>query len=109
MRGPGRTSRQCPRRGTVRLALKSAGLQVESLDPREMKAVLTKILPEELARRAVADAEGLCNKLAERLARGKADAIAPGRPDAPGPPCSRRGSTTCSMRPRSRDARRSLR
>ena len=56
-------------RGTVRLALKTAGLQVRSLDPREMKAVLTKILPEELDRRAVADAEGLCSNIAKRLAR----------------------------------------
>ena len=43
-------------RGTVRLALKQAGLEPQSVSGDEMAIVLREILPRELAARAVADA-----------------------------------------------------
>lgn len=50
-------------RGTVRLALKEAGLQARSVTPDQMKVVLERMLPTELATRGVEDAEQLCTTL----------------------------------------------
>jgi len=54
-------------RGTVRLALKSAGFEARSIGAREMSVVVAKLLPAELASRGVADASGVCARLAEAL------------------------------------------
>jgi len=51
-------------RGTVRLALKEAGLDSRSLTPEQMKVVLEKVMPKELAARGVQDPEPLCRALA---------------------------------------------
>jgi hypothetical protein len=51
-------------RGTVRLALKQAGLDSRSLSPDQMRVVLEKVMPKELASRGVQDAEGVCRALA---------------------------------------------
>ena len=55
-------------RGTVRLALKSAGLEPRSISPDQMKVVLEKLLPGELAARGVEDSEALCRTLATQVA-----------------------------------------
>jgi len=54
-------------RGTVRLALKQAGLEARHTTPGEMAVLLEKVLPAELAQRAVENAAGLCRDLATRL------------------------------------------
>jgi len=55
-------------RGTVRIALKQAGLDSRSLTPDQMKVVLEKLLPKELESRGVNDAEGVCRTLASGMA-----------------------------------------
>ena len=51
-------------RGTVRIALKSSGLEAGSVLPDQMLVVIEKVLPAELTARGVADAESLCVRLA---------------------------------------------
>jgi hypothetical protein len=54
-------------RGTVRIALKEAGLDARNLTPEQMKVVLEKVLPKELGTRGVEDAEGVCRGLASEV------------------------------------------
>ncbi len=54
-------------RGTVRLALKAAGLRSDTVTPEQMKVVLEKILPGELATRGLSGAGALCTSIAGRL------------------------------------------
>jgi hypothetical protein len=54
-------------RGTVRLALKQAGLEAKTVSGKEMAIVLREILPQELSNRAVADSKRLCGDLAVRI------------------------------------------
>jgi len=58
-------------RGTVRLALKAAGLDAASVTPAQMRTVIEKILPDELRKRAVAEPERQCTGLAAVLAASK--------------------------------------
>jgi len=55
-------------RGTVRIGLKSAGLDVDSVDATQMGIVLKKVLPSELETRGVADAETVCTAITTALA-----------------------------------------
>ena len=55
-------------RGTVRLALKEAGLSAESVDPAGMEVVVEKILPAELAAHDIDGVEELCRRLMQSLA-----------------------------------------
>ena len=54
-------------RGTIRIALKSAGLDAAVVSAEEMKILLNRVLPDELEARAVEDATGLGAKLVDRL------------------------------------------
>ena len=54
-------------RGTVRIALKQAGLDPQSLTPDQMKVVLEKVMPGELAARGVADADRVCQAMAREV------------------------------------------
>ncbi len=54
-------------RGTVRIALKSAGLDVRSVTPEQMAVVLARVLPTELENRGIADAGQLCADLRAAL------------------------------------------
>lgn len=54
-------------RGTVRLALKAAGLTPQSVTREQMGVVLQKVLPGELVSRGVSDARALCGALAAAL------------------------------------------
>jgi hypothetical protein len=56
-------------RGTVRLALKAAGLDARGVTPEQMTVVATNVLPGELESRGVEDGAGVCAALAEKLAR----------------------------------------
>ena len=55
-------------RGTVRLALKHAGLDAGSVTAAQMTVVLEKVLPEELAARGVSDCDSLLGEAASALA-----------------------------------------
>ena len=54
-------------RGTVRIALKSAGLDAASVLPSQMRVVLEKLMPGELSARGVEDAEAICVRLAQQV------------------------------------------
>lgn len=56
-------------RGTVRLALKAAGLESRSVSPEQMTVVVRKVLNGELESRGVEGADRVCAALAEGLAR----------------------------------------
>lgn len=50
-------------RGTVRLALKAAGLTAASVTPEQMAVVLDRIVPGELEKRGIAGAGALCDQM----------------------------------------------
>ena len=54
-------------RGTVRLALKQAGLDPSAVSGREMSVVLEKILPAQLRLRGIASPESICRELGASL------------------------------------------
>jgi len=56
-------------RGTVRLALKAAGLDPASVSTRQMLVVLKSVMPGELKKRGVEDADPVCQRLGEALAK----------------------------------------
>lgn len=62
-------------RGTVRIALKQAGLEARTVSPEEMNVVLEKLLPQELTTRGVEGGEAVCARIKSGLA-----SLAPGRP-----------------------------
>ena len=68
-------------RGTVRLALKQAGLEPRSVTTEQMKVVLEKVLPSELDSRGVEEHAAVCAALASGVESVASDA-APS-PDSP--------------------------
>jgi len=68
-------------RGTVRLALKSVGLDAAALTKRHVELVAEKILPAELEKRGVADAARLCASVLGRIAVSEGE----GRDDSESP------------------------
>lgn len=70
---------QLEARGTVRIALKEAGLDPRNVTVDQASVMLEKTMPKELESRGVADAYGLCGGLATSLeafegdARGESD------------------------------------
>jgi hypothetical protein len=50
-------------RGTLRLALKGAGLEARSVTPEQLKVVIEKILVAELTARGVVDAGAICGRM----------------------------------------------
>ncbi|MBW2242749.1 MAG: hypothetical protein JRH01_12265 [Deltaproteobacteria bacterium] len=55
-------------RGTVRLALKQAGLEARTVTGDQMSVVLDKVLPSELVARGIAGCEEMCVEIAGGLA-----------------------------------------
>jgi hypothetical protein len=55
-------------RGTVRIALKQAGLDPRTVTRSQLLVALEKLLPGELTSRGVADAASVCARLRDRLA-----------------------------------------
>lgn len=54
-------------RGTVRLALKQAGLDAKTVTGEQMTVVLEKVLPGELRTRGIDDHEAVCDGIALAL------------------------------------------
>lgn len=55
-------------RGTVRLALKEAGLNPDSVDPAGMGVVIDKVLPAELSAHGIDGIDELCARLGHAVA-----------------------------------------
>jgi hypothetical protein len=60
-------------RGTVRLALKDAGLAPATVRPAEMLVVLQKVMPRELGARGIEAGDSLCQTLSAGVAKLKDD------------------------------------
>jgi hypothetical protein len=69
-------------RGTVRIALKSAGIEARSATPAQLKVILEKLIPGELKKRGCDDADGVCKTVAMKLGAQKFDAAASESPEA---------------------------
>jgi len=54
-------------RGTVRLALKAAGLDARTVTTEQMVATLEKVMPSEVRARGVKDADQVCRTLVTAL------------------------------------------
>ncbi len=54
-------------RGTLRIALKAAGLEASSVTPEQMSVVLRRVMPAELEKRGVPGADALCERLGGRV------------------------------------------
>jgi hypothetical protein len=55
-------------RGTIRLALKQAGLEPKTVSAKQLDVVLTKLLPAELGSRGIAGSEEICGRISKALA-----------------------------------------
>jgi len=55
-------------RGTVRLALKAAGLDAASVSAAQLRVVLDKLMPAELRSRGCEDADSVCARISGLLA-----------------------------------------
>jgi len=64
-------------RGTVRLALKRAGLDAGDVTSTQMSVVLERVLPDEMRSRGVARSEELCRAIASALRGSTPDERAP--------------------------------
>ena len=56
-------------RGTLRIALKAAGLELDPVTAQQLQVVFEKLMPGELETRDVSDAEAVCRAVAEEIAR----------------------------------------
>jgi hypothetical protein len=56
-------------RGTLRIALKEAGLDAHKLTIPQLRAVFEKLMPKELDARGVADAAAICKTAADAIER----------------------------------------
>jgi hypothetical protein len=54
-------------RGTVRIALKQAGLEATSVTGDQLAVVLARVLPGELTGRGIEGADSVCQQVAARL------------------------------------------
>jgi hypothetical protein len=61
-------------RGTLRIALKEAGLDAHKLTLPQLRAVFERLMPKELDARGVSDAAATCKTAMDEIARS-ADAI----------------------------------
>lgn len=59
-------------RGTVRLALKAAGLNARDATPQQMSVVVDNLLPRELQARGIEAGDAVCASLCEKLLGMKA-------------------------------------
>jgi hypothetical protein len=58
-------------RGTIRLALKAAGLELESVTAEQMQVVFEKLMPGELQKRDVSEATVVCAAVAKEIASAR--------------------------------------
>lgn len=64
-------------RGTLRIALKEAGLDAKSLTLLELEAVFEKVMPRQLESRAVDDARAVCSAVIKEVRLAGISANAP--------------------------------
>jgi hypothetical protein len=64
-------------RGTLRLSLKTAGLEPGTLTLEQLRVVFERILPGELETRGVSQAAGVCEALMDEIAGSPAAQSAP--------------------------------
>jgi len=71
-------------RGTVRLALKAAGLDVRTVTTPQMVATLEKVMPKEIRARGVENSEQICRTIVTGLeaAYPSSSAVNPESPEA---------------------------
>ena len=69
-------------RGTVRIALKAAGIEARTATPAQLKVILEKLIPGELKKRGCEDAEGLCKGINTKLVGQKFDSVGTESPEA---------------------------
>ena len=69
-------------RGTVRLALKEAGLDVKAVTSAELAVVITRVLPLELESRGVANAPSVCEAVRSAIDSRASHSPIKDRPDA---------------------------
>lgn len=50
-------------RGTLRIAIKSGGLDLKSLTADQLRVVIEKLMPGELEQRGVSDAASICSRV----------------------------------------------
>ena len=64
-------------RGTLRIALKEAGLEAKNLSINQLAAVFEKLMPQQLELRAVDDAGSICSAVIKevRLSGSSTDAL----------------------------------
>ena len=62
-------------RGTVRIALKSAGLDTGSVTPEQMRVVIEKVLTAELVARGIEDADQKCTQFASGISEVDAGGV----------------------------------
>ncbi|MDJ0788669.1 MAG: hypothetical protein QNK05_17815 [Myxococcota bacterium] len=62
-------------RGTVRIALREAGLDAESVSAAQMAIVLRRVLPLELGRRGIEEPTEVCDAIAAALASREFEAV----------------------------------
>ncbi len=60
-------------RGTLRIAIKGAGLEPDSVTPDQLKVVFEKLMPVELERRDIADGAKVCAAAVQDLAAAPAE------------------------------------
>jgi hypothetical protein len=75
-------------RGTIRLALKQAGLEARNVTPDQMRAVVEQLLPAELSSRGIGGPDELCASLVS----GLSELTSEGEPEAPDEVFRRLGS-----------------
>ncbi len=70
-------------RGTLRIALKEAGLDAQNLSIPQLRAVFEKLMPKELEARGVTNAAATCQTVMDDIARvaSASDRAAPISPD----------------------------
>jgi hypothetical protein len=56
-------------RGTVRIALKQAGLEARTVTPEQMRVVTERVLPAELQARGIASFNELCSAIGRGLSQ----------------------------------------
>ena len=69
-------------RGTVRLALKAAGLDARTVTTKQMVATLQKVMPNEMRSRGVDDPEQVCRTIVTALEAAHPDSAAT-NPESP--------------------------
>lgn len=60
---------QLTARGTVRIALKQAGLDPNAATANQLSVVLRRVLPGELGSRGIDTADGICSQIAARISQ----------------------------------------